>query len=215
MGTSARRLTFLEKWPLDRVQIDSQRSRSQATASKSGATSGHISARLRQILEKTLCAPELTLSSEITHCPSSGAKQKPGYFCEQGWNLLMHALAIWILLVLYTPKEYGMLALTVIESPLFTKLWPDYWTEEERGEFAAYVANSPETGEVIPGSGGCRKIRWSRSGVGKRSGVRVIYTVRLVSGSLVLLVIYAKNARENIPARVLKKIAEEMGYGTK
>ena len=108
-----------------------------------------------------------------------------------------------------------MPGLTVIESPLFTKLWPDYWTEEERGEFAAYVANSPETGEVIPGSGGCRKIRWSRSGVGKRSGVRVIYTVRLVSGSLVLLVIYAKNARENIPARVLKKIAEEMGYGTK
>jgi hypothetical protein len=105
--------------------------------------------------------------------------------------------------------------LTVIESPLFTKLWPDYWTEEERGEFAAYLANNPDSGDVIPGSGGCRKIRWSRAGSGKRGGVRVIYTVRLVSGALVLLVIYAKNVRDAISPSVLKKIAEEMGHATK
>lgn len=105
--------------------------------------------------------------------------------------------------------------LTVIESPLFTKIWPDYWTEDERGEFAAYLAGSPEAGDVVPGSGGCRKIRWSRSGMGKRGGVRVIYTVRLVAGSLVLLVIYAKSAKESIPAKELKKIAEEMGHATK
>jgi hypothetical protein len=105
--------------------------------------------------------------------------------------------------------------LTVIESPLFTKLWPDYWTEGERGEFAAHVASNPESGDVIPGSGGCRKIRWSRAGTGKRGGVRVIYTVRLVSGALVLLVIYAKNARETMSAALIKKIAEEIGHATK
>ena len=105
--------------------------------------------------------------------------------------------------------------LTVIESPLFTKLWPDYWTEDERGEFASYLANNPDAGDVIPGSGGCRKIRWSRAGSGKRGGVRVIYTVRLVSGVLVLLVIYAKNVRDTISPNVLKKIAEEMGHATK
>jgi mRNA-degrading endonuclease RelE of RelBE toxin-antitoxin system len=104
--------------------------------------------------------------------------------------------------------------LTIIESPLFTKLWPDYWSEEERGDFAAFIANNPEAGDVIPGSGGCRKIRWSRAGVGKRGGVRVIYTVRLTRGALVLLVIYSKSARENIPAHVLRKIAEEMGHAT-
>ena len=71
--------------------------------------------------------------------------------------------------------------LTVIESPLFTKLWPDYWSEEERGEFAAFIANTPEAGAVVPGSGGCRKIRWSRDGAGKRGGVRVIYTTRLAN----------------------------------
>ena len=105
--------------------------------------------------------------------------------------------------------------LTVIESPIFTKLWPDYWSEDERGEFAAYVANNPEAGDVIPGSGGCRKIRWRRAGSGKRGGVRVIYTVRLVSGALVLLVIYAKSVRDTISPGVLRKIAEEMGHATK
>ena len=104
--------------------------------------------------------------------------------------------------------------LTVIESPLFSKLWPDYWSEEERGEFVAFIANTPEAGDVVPGSGGCRKIRWSRNGAGKRGGVRAIYTTRLSTGALVLLVMYAKSARDNIAANVLRKIAQEMGHAT-
>lgn len=103
--------------------------------------------------------------------------------------------------------------LTIIESPLFSKLWPDYWSEDERGEFAAFLATTPEAGDIIPGSGGCRKIRWSRSGMGKRGGVRVIYLVRLKGGEVVLLTIYAKSAQDNIPAHVLRKIAEEIGHG--
>lgn len=107
-----------------------------------------------------------------------------------------------------------MAMLTIIESPLFSKLWPDYWSEEERAEFASFLAANPELGDIIPGSGGCRKVRWTRSGGGKRGGVRVIYTARLKSGALVLLVIYAKSAKENIPAHILKQIAEEMGHGS-
>lgn len=107
---------------------------------------------------------------------------------------------------------YDLTMLTIIESPLFSKLWPDYWSDEEHTKFTAFLAANPEAGEVVPGSGGCRKIRWSRYGVGKRGGVRVIYTARLESGVLVLLVIYAKSAKENIPAHILKQIAEEMGH---
>jgi hypothetical protein len=44
--------------------------------------------------------------------------------------------------------------------------------------------------------------------------VRVIYTTRLANGAIVLLIIYAKSARENIPPDVLRKIAEEMGHAT-
>jgi len=104
--------------------------------------------------------------------------------------------------------------LTIIESPLFTKLWPDYWTEEERAEFVSMLASQPESGDVIPGSGGCRKIRWGKSGSGKRGGVRIIYTTRLSNGVLVLLTIYAKNVADNIPTHILREIAEEMGHAT-
>ena len=107
---------------------------------------------------------------------------------------------------------YSRLVLTIIESPLFTKLWPDYWSADEHGEFAAFLATNPETGDLIPGSGGCRKIRWSRSGMGKRGGVRVIYTVRLKRGAVVLLTIYSKNTQENIPAHILRQIAEELDH---
>lgn len=102
--------------------------------------------------------------------------------------------------------------LTIIESPLFTQLWPDYWSEQEHGEFAVYLASNPESGDVVPGSGGCRKIRWSRPGTGKRSGVRVIYTMRLKKGSIVLLTIHSKSAQDNIPAHILRKIAEELDH---
>lgn len=47
---------------------------------------------------------------------------------------------------------------TVVETPLFSRLWPDYWTETERAEFAGYIAGHSEAGDVIPQSGGCRKV---------------------------------------------------------
>jgi mRNA-degrading endonuclease RelE of RelBE toxin-antitoxin system len=109
------------------------------------------------------------------------------------------------------PLAYDLKMLTIIESPLFTELWPDYWSEEEHTKFTAFLAANPDAGDVVPGSGGCRKIRWSRYGSGKRGGVRIIYTTRLENGALVLLVIYAKSAKENIPAHLLKQIAEELG----
>lgn len=55
---------------------------------------------------------------------------------------------------------------------------------------------------------GVRKVRWSREGVGKRGGVRVIYYNRLANGEIWLLTMYAKSARENIPAHQLKAIKE-------
>ena len=102
--------------------------------------------------------------------------------------------------------------LTIIEAPLFSKQWPDYWTEEEHGAFMSYLANEPDVGSVIPGSGGCRKVRWSLDGKGKRGAVRVIYTAQLANGALVALLIYCKSATENIPAHILRKIAKELNH---
>ena len=101
--------------------------------------------------------------------------------------------------------------LTVIETPTFAADSRDLWTEEERGAFCAWIAANPEAGDVIAGSGGCRKVRWSRAGVGKRGGVRVIYFNRLTNGQIWLLVIYAKAVRGSIPAH-LKAIRESIEH---
>ena len=109
---------------------------------------------------------------------------------------------------------YSRRMLTVIESPLFSKLWADYWGDDDHADFISFIATNPDAGDVIPGSGSCRKIRWNRPGSGKRGGVRVIYTVRLLSGAVVLLTIYGKNVKENISAHILQRIAEELGHAT-
>jgi RelE toxin of RelE / RelB toxin-antitoxin system len=96
--------------------------------------------------------------------------------------------------------------LTVIETPLFQRQWPLYWTEEERGAFAAYLAEHPDAGDVVPGSGGVRKVRWKRAGSGKSAGVRVIYFTRLMAGEIVLLTLYAKAKLDNLTGRQLKEI---------
>lgn len=101
---------------------------------------------------------------------------------------------------------------TVIETPVFTRLWPDYWNEDERGEFVAWLAINPEAGDVIRGSGGCRKVRWKRSGAGKRGGVRVIHYNQLEKGTIYLLLIYAKNVRDKIDSRTLDRIRRAI-YG--
>lgn len=46
---------------------------------------------------------------------------------------------------------------TVVETLLFQRQWPLYWTEDERGAFAAYIAEHPAAGDVVPESGGGRK----------------------------------------------------------
>lgn len=96
--------------------------------------------------------------------------------------------------------------LTIVESPIFQKLWPLYWDEDERAAFASHLASRPEDGDLIRGSGGVRKIRWSRPGTGKSGGVRVIYLLRTEEGEAYLLTMFAKSTSENISLQVLKEI---------
>ena len=95
---------------------------------------------------------------------------------------------------------------TVVETHLFQKQWPLYWNEEERGEFAAYVAEFPDAGDIVPNSGGIRKIRWRRAGTGKSGGVRVVYFTRTAEEEVVLLLIYSKAKTNNITGSKLKEI---------
>lgn len=100
--------------------------------------------------------------------------------------------------------------LTVVETPTFVKLVDKLLDESERASLASFIAANPESGSVVPGSGGVRKLRWGLPGLGKQGGARVIYFNRLANGEVWLLLIYGKSARENIPAQILKSIKEEI-----
>jgi mRNA-degrading endonuclease RelE of RelBE toxin-antitoxin system len=102
---------------------------------------------------------------------------------------------------------------TFIETPLFTRLVSEHLTDEEYAALQDALAADPESGALIRGSGGLRKLRWSVRGRGKRGGVRVIYYLRDRAGVIWMLTIYAKNVAGSIPTHVLRKIAQEIEDG--
>jgi len=97
-----------------------------------------------------------------------------------------------------------------IETTVFTKLLPKYLTDDEYRAFQWYLLAYPEVGDVVPGSGGVRKIRWAPEGKGKRGGIRVMYYWKKSAMEIWLFTLYSKNEKATIPGHILKKIAEEI-----
>ena len=62
-----------------------------------------------------------------------------------------------------------------IETSIFTQRITKLLTDDEYYELQAMLADQPKAGDVIPGAGGLRKLRWQAKGRGKRGGLRVIY----------------------------------------
>lgn len=100
--------------------------------------------------------------------------------------------------------------LTIAETDDFSDVWPKYWAADEFGEFCAWLALNPDAGDVIPGSGGCRKVRWSVAGRGKRGGARIIYINRLADGKVWLLTMYSKAVQKDVERKVLSKMREKI-----
>ena len=86
----------------------------------------------------------------------------------------------------------------MVETPAFLRAADPVLDEEERANLVVFVATNPEAGDVIPQTGGVRKLRWAAKGRGKRGGVRVIYYFHSESVSVFLLDVYAKNVKENM-----------------
>ncbi len=98
-----------------------------------------------------------------------------------------------------------------VEATAFTKYLYDYLSEEEYIGLQSFLLQYPESGKIVPGSGGVRKVRWAMSGRGKSGGARVIYYFKKQDDEIWFLTIYSKNEVENIPAHVLRQIAKEIG----
>jgi hypothetical protein len=97
---------------------------------------------------------------------------------------------------------------TFMESSIFERVLPAYLDDDEYAELQQYLIQNPEAGDVVPGSGGVRKVRWARSGAAKRGGLRIIYFVRCRPNEFWMLTLYAKAKSENIPAHILKQLLE-------
>ncbi len=100
----------------------------------------------------------------------------------------------------------------VAETKIFQRYAAAIWSESEHLEFIEWIAANPLEGDVIPGSGGCRKVRWSRAGMGKRGGARVIY-FNVQDGRIWLLIVYAKAKFDKLPAEFLAKLKVEVEHG--
>ena len=88
--------------------------------------------------------------------------------------------------------------LTFIETSIFSRERSKYFANDEFRRFEDCLLENPETGDVITGTGGCRKVRWKRQGTGKSGGIRVIYYHISTNHRLYLLLVYAKNQQDNL-----------------
>ncbi len=101
--------------------------------------------------------------------------------------------------------------ITVVETPLFLKQASAIWADDEQAELVDYVARNPESGDVIQGTGGVRKLRWARKGSGKRGGARVIYFYYHSEAPIYLLLAYAKGAQTDLSPDQKKQVAALTG----
>jgi hypothetical protein len=100
-----------------------------------------------------------------------------------------------------------------IETSVFTRQALTVLTDDELRKLQVVLAREPESGSVIRGGGGLRKIRWAIEGQGKRGGVRIIYYWAKQRDQLFLLLIYAKSEQADLtPEQIkkLRKILEEL-----
>lgn len=101
---------------------------------------------------------------------------------------------------------------TVIELPSFMRSAQGVLSDTQVRDLIDHLAQYPADGDLIPRSGGLRKLRWARAGMGKRGGARIIYYHLTAEGEVYLLLAYAKARQENLtPAQLsqLRRLIEE------
>ena len=108
--------------------------------------------------------------------------------------------------------------ITVAEAPEFITAARKLMTEDERTALVVHLSENPLAGDLIPGTGGVRKVRWALQGRGKRGGARVIYFFHNEELPLFIFSIYAKNAQSDLSAAaknelklITKSIVESYG----
>lgn len=98
--------------------------------------------------------------------------------------------------------------LTFVEHPTFTKQAQELFEDEEFRLFQWDLATRSEAGDVIPGLGGLRKIRWGAKGKGKRGGARIIYLLIPKPGIIYLFYAYTKGDLSDLSPEQKKRLRQ-------
>ncbi len=96
---------------------------------------------------------------------------------------------------------------TVAETPTFTRQADKLFSEDEKRELIDFLAENPMAGDLIPGTGGVRKLRFAAAGRGKRGGARVIYFYGGEDMPIYALLAYAKSARTDLSPAERRAVA--------
>lgn len=81
---------------------------------------------------------------------------------------------------------------------MFLKAASVLFSEAERADIVSAIAFDPEAGDLMPGTGGYRKRRFARAGMGKRGGARVVYLLGSSDYPIFLITAYAKSEKGNL-----------------
>ena len=114
--------------------------------------------------------------------------------------------------VAVTPPLAYLIGVKFIETPIFTEDIERELSLEEYRQLQLALLFRPTQGDRIRGSGGLRKLRWRRPGMGKRGGLRAVYFWDAVSETFYMLTLYRKNTQEDLTPRqraILRRLVKE------
>jgi hypothetical protein len=103
--------------------------------------------------------------------------------------------------------------ITIVETPPFIREAERLFSTEQQDSLIDELSLRPNSGVLIRGTGGMRKLRWRSGAKGKRGGARVIYYFFNKDYPLFLLAAYGKNEKDDLSAaqrHALKTVSERV-----